>query len=416
MTDKKSLNTEKLVKLNRLVYDNIGDHVIVDSRTQRKIYARKSSYENTESIEFEFPTGSSYVYGPTSYLVFEVKADVVTGDATALGFGVNSGSAMNFFESMQLFNGEELERIDDLNLLSYQMDQWTKDNEHLYHGAGSVEGYRSTTDVDVTTSTRFCIPLSRIGGFFSNTDQLIPPTTMAGARLTLKLASGLTSLIGTGGTPTATVVTYTITNPAIMVDTFDLNDSTRAFLNKKASSKEGLIYTYPTWSHQKTNANSTTSVSSNVGIPVGHVLYAFTLARTQTRITDGTADSFKADAFTATTKWRYRLGSIMYPDQKVESSEETFMLAQNTFDRLKDHQRPNSVRFGDMAGGNAIMAMSFERSHLAKLSGLPLNQGGRSLYLEWSDSANTANLDLDTYMCYVKVVQTKSSGQNHVMS
>ena len=76
---------------------------------------------------------------------------------------------------------------------------------------------------------------------------------------------------------------------------------------------------------------------------------------------------------------------------------------------------PNGCSISDMSNGNAIIAMSFERSHLAKLSGLPLNQGGRYLYLEWSDSANTVNLDIDTFLCYVKVVSCKSDGSCKVM-
>lgn len=413
---KQKLNTAQLIKLNRFEYNKLGDHTIVDARTLRKVFALKSEYKQSETVEFEFSTGASWIYGPTSYLVFEAQAQITGGDATTkYGFGVLQGSAMNFFESMVLKNGEEIERIDDLNVASYYLDQYTKDNEFLYHSSGTATGYRSSTDVNITTPTRFCIPMSRLGGFFSNHNQLIPSFAIAGSRLQLKLASPATALKETG--TAATTVTYTISNAAIMCDTFDLVDEARTFLTKKASTERGLIFTYPSWSHQATSVNAITRISSNVGIPVAHVLYAFSVIRTQAITTDQRANSFHGKALTSTTKWRYRLGSIMYPDQQVDNIEESYMMAQHTFDRVRDTDTPNSVRLADFtsAGLIPILAQSFERSHLAKLSGLPLNSGGRSLYLEWSDTANSDNLQIDTYTCYVKVCAAFSDNRVHVM-
>ena len=100
---KSSPSVGDLLDLNRLVYSEIGDLSVVDSRTQRKIYANKTEYKSSasETITFEFGTGSSWIYGPTSYLVFEVKA---TTTATTAGFekGGLGGSAMNLFKSIYI--------------------------------------------------------------------------------------------------------------------------------------------------------------------------------------------------------------------------------------------------------------------------------------------------------------------------
>ena len=395
MTDmkKKSRSLDELININRFQYAKKDDLSIVDSRNLRKIRPSRQSYTNDNVVEFVFSTGTAWVSGPTSYLSFDIEAK----DGTA---PVALPSAMNLFDSVVLLNGEEIDRLDHLNLKDHIYESYTKDSNYL-STIGSVSSV-----ADIKTKTRVCIPLSRLSGYFANREQLIPSFALAGMTLSLRLAPVNRALVVAADDCTG----YTISNANITCDCFNLIDSARLFLTKKASTGQGLLYTFQTWSHAAMNINGVSQATESVGKPVAQALYCFAAIRGQAQDNDQTAHSFVSIAQNSTTRWRYRMGTNSMPDELVESEADSYMLAQTTFDKLRDTYEANSVNYADFKASKGILAANFERSHIAKLSGLPLNSGGRTLQLQWQDSANTDNLVANVFMAYVSVLSCFADG------
>jgi hypothetical protein len=254
MTDSKSSNIAELISINQFDYDDIGDVSIVDKRMFNKFTSTGSSdYAPGQKINFKFPNDSEWIFGPTSYLTFELK--VTTSDAN---FG--AGSAMNIVNEVQLKNGKLIEKVENKNVIAGIVDRYSLSSNTLDTSA-SIEGYEYGAGSNITAGDthQFVIPLSKLCGFFSNTSNIIPSWAIAGADFSIVLEAANVALQSADG-----LASYTVSNPAIMIDTFSLVGSAASWLTSKGASSGGLVYTYPTWTHQQLDAPGT-NLSKNVG-------------------------------------------------------------------------------------------------------------------------------------------------------
>lgn len=333
------------------------------------------------------------MYGPTSYLSFEITIN--TQDSKL------NGDAMILFDEIKLKNGKELIRISRANVLSSITTNYRSTAAEL-NTVGVAAGYdQAIADGD---TLRVCIPLDKVCPFFSNDQNLIPSYAIAGAQLQLTLASNAAAMTNAANAG----ATYSIANTYIMADLFDLIDAARGFMNTKASGPNGLIYTYPSFTH-RSYAMDGTSLNVDVGESKGHVLYALSKLRLAADI-DDKKNSMNSTAFAENTSWRYNLGGEYYPDQPITNNVEAYMMALQTFNKLRD-KNGCSVTPAAFSATKAIMATSFERAHMQDLSGVTLATGGRRLNLEVAVPAAVAGTVLDTWVCFVSVVQAYADGK-----
>lgn len=402
--DSKVSNFSKMVVANQLSY-NMPDHItLVDSRSMKRYYAQRSSYTASDSMVFDLATGSDYIHPQNSYLTFKVQAlDGVTPVAGT--FGELGASAVNLINSIVLQNGEELERVDQVNTLAY-IKQMYETDFHESASVGQLMGKTFDAYVpDLEAGVQVIIPLSKLLGFF-NTDRLIPSQVLAGARMTIRLedadrAIQFSSAPTSGG--------YSITDPSIMLDSFNLTDSAQLFLQKKAGGDKGLVYSFKTYTHTNVSIGSGTSrTSSTIGKPVSDVLDSYVKVREQAVVS--TDDSFASLAWDESTKFRFKMGSLQFPDQKIENKAEAYAMTLYATDKFRDKKQPLAVSYDDFGSSQAVIAMTFERHHALKLAGLPINTGGRSLVIDWQVDAQPDNIQLDAFVSHLQVVSGYADG------
>lgn len=410
MTENKSI--EKLMRLNRFQYDSLGDVSVVDQRRLIQVAARKNSYTPSEIMEWEISTGSSYVYGPTSYLVLEVEA-TTTGGSTAAELEYYGDSVSNLFSSVLLRKEKDIERVEHLNLLNNHLIPHTNSYDHLYHGGGTVQGFNKDTAIDLLNNkTELIIPLSSLGGFWNNEEQLIPSYIISSAVLQVTLETAKLALKTDAADAN---ITYTVTNPVLHLDSFDLIDPARLFLARKASTKQGIIYTYGSVFHRQVD-NPGSSLSANVGRGVAHLLWSMAVRRQKSVINDETKASFRSLPMTSTNKYRYKLGSVHIPDRMVQGIPQAYMMSQHTFDKIRDRANSSAVDVGaysHASRAHATMTASYERSHLSKLSGVSVSNA-RALYLDW-EGTTVADAVIDVFSAFVRVAAGYSDNRIKVL-
>jgi hypothetical protein len=405
--DVKARSMGEMVVRNALTYGMPDSTTLVDSRSMKRYYAQRDQYGAGDTMVFQFGTGTDYIHGMSSYLTFSFQS---LDDATpvAATFGGRSCTALNLFNNVTLKNGEVIDREEALNVRSVATLGYEED-PHFHATQGQIMGATGHgITQDFSNATQICIPLNRLMAFF-DTDRLIPSQIIAGARLEIRLEDAVKALVYAIA-PTGTA-RYIIDNPSLMLDSYNLTDSARLFLEKRASGKTGLSYVWKAWEHANVSVpTGINRVSAEIGRPVSDAVGAVAKIRPSVVANEVTNDSFVSQAWDETTSTRFKLGSLMFPDQKVESGAEQYQLALKSFDKMRGtHNMPHNT-YGEFLASEAVVSMSFERHHAMKLSGLHLNQGGRSLSLDWQVDANATNLQIDAFMSYVRVASGFSDG------
>lgn len=404
--DTKTSSFAKQMIINQLHYGVPDDITLVDSRSLKRYYSQRTSYSAGDSMIFELGTGTDYIHGLNSYLTFNVQSLDVGGVNPEASFGGSNSTALNLINSGTLVNGEELDRQDAINTLAVSQMGY-ENGIHVHESLGQLmggAGHGATPTL--STATRVVIPLSKVMSFFA-TDKLIPSQIISGARLTLKLEDAVIALVYDAA-PTGTA-NYTITDPSIMLDSFNLTDDARSFLVKKASSKDGLPFSWKAYEHTNVSiASNVNRKSAGVGKPVSDALSCIVKVRPMAYAAN--TDSFVSQAYDESTRTRFKLGSMQFPDQKIENSAEQYAMSLRAFDKLRDSTTMPHVSYEIFKSSYGIIGMSFERHHILKLSGLPLNQGGRSMTLDWEVDTNPTAVQLDAHMGYVKVASGFADG------
>lgn len=411
-----SLDVNKIICLNNLTYSQLGDVTPVQSRMTRKFYAETNSYAAGSTINFNLDVGSSMVHGPNSWISFRVKSSISGGtapDNTLLSpsWERGYGSAMNLINESTLIKNEIVERQEHVNVLNWFRSQWRYKQEEIFQGAMSAEGFQPLNGTDKMSydltgdGVTFCVPLSRFLGVFGNHSQLIPHQLLSGSRLKLKLEQpdvALQAYTISSGVPHVNdgEISYTIEDPVLHLDMFNLTDAVRLQVSKLSSRKNGLVYNFTTYGTQSVPMTSS-HIQSQVGQPVSHALDTFCVVRETSDITDDNANSFKSIDIGDTVKFRYLLGSVSYPEETVDESTVGYTHAQKGWAGLGMGSHKNSITLADYkTGGLGMLSQSLERSHIQNLSGVQLS-GSRILQADISKSDYATPLQLDCFLHYV---------------
>jgi len=381
----KSLVEDLLVNEN-LVYEMPSNSSAVAKKAHKLFFFDKTDFKGTESsMQITLNSGADFINPKNSYLSFNVKCFTddykTTPTNTVLNFGV--GSAVNLFSEIVIRSrdGQELERVRDINVLS-QLRARYRYSQDWFNNIGSQQGYLgSTSDGDIVSSDGsytkdeqmahliagmdVVIPLSEICGLFDS-DKILPPHLMAGLRIELSLTPFATAFVSAGDAST-----YIINNPHVRLETVMLTDSVMASLTKTAANDKGIVLTIKTFDLTRSNPTGT-SVNIEVRRNVGQLLGSYVQSRAADQVELKTVDSMRSEEHLVAS-YRFRLGSDFQPTSVVDKKVEHYSLSQIAFDKNRKSYMENSVsRKSYLEGGQALIANDWERSSI-DLSGVSIS-------------------------------------------
>lgn len=390
---------DSLIRVNGLSYRMPSNMSVVVSRNMKRSYANLDSYRSNGKVIITWNSGSEYVNGLNSYLTF----DAATVGASSTGT-LESGSGINFIESVTVnsIQGTEVDRVEAVNVYQRDMDRWTYSQDYL-NNVGSVIGYKSTeagatNELNTVSETpqRYCIPLSKICGL-CNTSVLIPAMLAGGLRFEIKLAP-LFSALKTGGTePTD----YELTNVNMMLDSYQLADSIQKRLMVE-SATTGLEFYYETWDRTRHNISASNKANITVRKAVSRALSAHAKTRLTANVELKSEDSMASETYKVGGQF-WRLGSLNFPNQRLNDKNEQYNYAQYAFGKWLHPHKNNSVSLQDFKGTEGLCAVTLERSSVLSLSGLPVNNS-RTLQIE-IDYDDAQNRDIDVFMNYLQLAR-----------
>ena len=293
--DEKKRETDQLMDINRLAYRVPANLALAqEGSIFKKNNADIQSYSSASGTELIVTLQSStdFVYGKNCYLRFDVKADnLVTdaGDDCALGFLNSPATALFSRFLLEDKSGAELERVEDLHKSVRSILPWRYPTE--YRGTCEMAGQKPSPQVeaggagltnvtpfavndpgDVKTGVnlRVCIPLWYFSGMF-NEETLIPPSLISGARFRLTLANAREALsiiaTQTGAVPAGfddSALTYTISDPVIMLDTYSMATSVQRNIMEQMGSADGVPFTYCSLYNQTAQPNTSTDFTLQI--------------------------------------------------------------------------------------------------------------------------------------------------------
>ena len=393
---------------NNLVYKQPEALSLAVNRTYNNQFFQRNDYSGSKSTTAicDWNTGTSYVNVENSYLTFKITS--IGGNAN---FGC--GSAMNIINEIRIRSrsGTELDRVELANLWSQKDSVYSKPDSYLTR-MGSAQGFGPTRDgptdsanVVTTTATRFCLPLTVLSPFFRPMKkQLLPPQLASGLRIELVFEDFKTALFQ----KTATVTGYQISDLRFSVDTVDLTDDTQRVLNKE-SANDGLEYSYErVYTAISQVPSNQLQLSMQVRKAVSQACFATALTMSNAQRSNVTLDSFKTVDFVYKS-YQYRLGSLYFPNQRVETSAaditEAFTLTMATYDKLRHPYAESSISVANYKLGQSILATSFEKDMSLNMSGLPINNS-RVLELNLEYTAVAEPLDVVVFLQYCAVART----------
>jgi hypothetical protein len=403
MSDVSDQSGSSDLMVNNLVYKQPVALSLAVNRTYKKMFFQRNAYVGDKSTTMicDWNTGTSYINCDNSYLSFKVK---LTGTSTpTASFG--SGSAMNVINEVRLTSrsGTELDRLQNANLWSKFDSLYQKPDGNL-KTVGSIQGWGPTlsasdpANLNGATFTRFVLPLYVLSPFFRPMKkQMIPPQLASGMQFQLVLEDFRTALLGITGTTTG----YEIEGLYFNLDCTDLTDDCQKTLNYESAST-GLEYSFERiFTSISQLPSAQLSVSSQVRKAVSQACFATTLTVSQADRLNIAVDPLCAVPFNYTS-FQYRIGALYFPNQEViDASDgvEAYMMAQETYDKLKHPYSEGSVALSSFKAKHGILAASFERDTSLNLSGLPLNNS-RTLELNATYAAVAEPLDVITFLQY----------------
>ena len=478
-----------LIAVNDLTYVLEPDLSVASNKTFKKHFFQSNTYTAGQQAICILNSGADYIDTRRSWLQFDVSLPPADAGSTGL-FGVH-GSALNLIRDITIStrSGDELCRITDLNLLSNMLLPVTHDTEWFrkqgrlmgYGGCVSGVGAGGATKIqakrDLSNGTRLSIPMYCLCPLFSY-GRLMPAMLMSGLRVEInwevsdRAFKGITSTSGAriGNTTTDKIGEYTINNPQFVLSSVQLSDSIQRALNE-LSATNGLEIVYVDYEKTVLNNNSPLDTfNCEVRKSCSRALKAF--ARVRTTGGGGTADhhrdSFCAESTFPFLSYQWQLGSLYFPQQKVEGKtrltcaneaynhvleacdkyhgggRQPYMTYQgdgrdqlgaseihlyNTgcdtvgedyTQELKETKTPECVlgRKGSFANDQHMLAVTLERSTMFSLAGVPVNNS-RVLAIRGSTVNTTGDFQtdgagpnagpiirqMDIYLKYVKLAR-----------
>ena len=412
--------------LNGLNYESLPETSVATSRTFKRQFFQKNSYDASNSQAIcDWNTGAEFVNPKRSYLKLKVKTSVQANFGT--------GGVTNLIRRVVITSrsGTELSRTEDYNKLAPKLLRYGCSRDYVEQ-FGELMGYTNEpteieTDHDQLSAGRvFLIPLPVLSPFFQGDGaSLVPPQMAAGLRVELTLESNQRALLS------EVTPTYEIEEISFMLNTTSMVDSWQRQLNEE-SARDGLTYTYAEWhTTQSALPSSGTQINIQVRKAVADAMCAFVITQSQTSTDqvpipgpatdDYKIDNMKSDAYEATS-CEWRLGS-MYPyQQPIKNGEEMYFQAQNMWDAdIMDCKRSNDVSLRSFKestqptttvsarDGDAIVAVSLERNDvrvndILNIGGLPTNNS-RSLNVDMTMTPKLATRQNYLFMKHLRIAK-----------
>lgn len=314
---------------NDLVYILPPDMSVSVNRTFKNQYFQNNSYTNNQRGICVLNTGADYGDMRQSSLEFDVEC---TGPTTALGYFGRHGSALNLIKSITISSrsGDELSRVQDLNLLSYSQSgfRYSKEwHETVGQTFGLGAHLMNTTDAgaSVYRSQHFSIPLYLLSDFFAY-GRLMPPMALSGMRIEIEWASPAEAFHSINGNtrvavlPVLSAITsFTINNPFVAMRAIQLTDATQRALNE-LSAVNGLEIVYCDYERTDRTAAAGADLNMEIRKAASRAIRCHLTTRVTAEVNSPVFNSLQSEKWNY-TYWQWQLGSLYFPQQPVQSKD-----------------------------------------------------------------------------------------------
>ena len=420
---------DALLQVSKLQYRMPPALGIVSRRNYREDYFQRSTYNAGSTMILDCQTGSDFVDSTNSYLVFKLTP---LGVPTSLA----SGSAFNIANRVLIKTrtGREWSRVENSNLITKYMQLYSCEEDWL-RTLGESQGYADNPVgriVPDTTGAVFVVPLWCVAPCF-NRKELCPSQTMEGLRIEIYLETAANAFRDAGSGPTSG---YSIDNPRIVWDCFDLGDAYKRKIAEMAS-RQGLNLLHKELFHTIVAAGSASQTSFNFDVKkaASKALKCHIVTRAQQQIDTETYDSLGSLAYDY-SRIQAHIGADYFPQFPLECNVQAGtnidnlneVYYQTMFAHGKTNQcyNPPSVtpaqydsQNSDGAGGpapnreNCMISINLNKSNVSDLQGYVVNTS-RALIVDLQSAVRTGNFPdgnenvtrrLDVYLEHLRVLK-----------
>lgn len=330
--------------------------------------SRESEYVATQQMRFNWSSGSSFVFGPTSRLEFDFRIEgdekAVLKNANSDNANKNPGILLGHSVPASIFRDSKL-RVGSVEIydehfvgMRIDADDLMSCSETYLRNTGSLMGYNDKpigveyklADDDVsrfsvedgkTQDLSVSIPLHHLAGFWSQ-PLLIPFGLMSGESELEIILQNATEAINWSGA----AQTYKITNARLQLDTITLSDEIMTQI-LGIRDTVGVPYSFDTHTEAQRVFNATGKQTIELNQNVSRALTAFARIRPFTNDSTPGVDALSMSSYKATiTDWRFRLGSQFYPENTaVLNAAQSFAETLKAYNNLQDCSRPPGQSF-----------------------------------------------------------------------
>lgn len=439
-------NVENILDFNALSYQQLPDLSVATKRTTKYARFANTSFVSTSpsSSICVLNTGSDYINGRNCFLEFNTYLPQVTQQAQTQRWTFTD-SAVNFVRSIRITDksGNELEYIENVNMLSamqqriYSSTDELKNEATLYRIPDTTKQPGGTQQVDPwngargdkSLSVKWIIPLRLISGLF-NHDQLLPPQLMSSLRVEIQWENRDRVVMWEKAPDGADF--YALWDLKISLDTYEVTDSVARQINIR-SATDGLEIQYKTYftsvytigpDTQEFNVESRRQVSRAYGA----------LLHTRPTNSANYQDAFNPSMATDSweyTNWQWRAGNLFFPQVPnrvitniayTENSKVAFReLQEYAGKQTYNNQKSMAINSTDFVTGPSVLrtqstelytrggmapgCVSFEKSTVQDITGIPLNNSRTLEYHgEIIPNANYSR-DVTVYLQYQKLAR-----------
>lgn len=388
----------------------LGGAAVVTAAATGTTAGNRAAYSNTSLLS----TGN--VYGTRA----------VISDANTVGYAASDKNAVY----AQLVGAEP-------GNMSTTAPTPLVDVAHISYESELTSKQEVALKTDMVTKKRFIIPLSSLSQFFRTTDKLIPAALASGLRVEFQLnqnllpfrtyipnATSVAPATNDGNAPinwdADASVSYKITSPRMLLDSYQLTDSIQRAMNETIASS-GVEMPFVASYHNRFSGGGSLS-SFNIEVRKA-VSRALTLV-VKPSVTLG-QNSALLDAHNTPTSgylpgtgfnlksYQVRVGSLHFPHQPISgdnAASVTKSLYHHTIrsgaSAFKRPNAPGSLSWSRFSSDGQVVWTDLERSSVQNLTGIPINNSRVvELALACQNGNLNAGMELNLYLFYVRLVR-----------
>ena len=407
-----------LMGLNGLIYKVPMDSSLSVQRNLQTFNFDSTSYNNASpSMSVNFQAGSGFINCATSYVSLELKVTKSDAEATQWGFGI--GSASNLFRTniVTTRSGAEVDRFQNANVILPHIHRG-KNPAEWFKSVGALAGYSADIvegkedKYDETKTHQFVIPLSHFAGIFTS-KQLMPSQLASGMRLDCQLEGVLTALRAykADNNPFEDAkLTYTISNPKLVLDVSILSDGALAQLTQQAG-KNGLEYSFSTYANES-STTSTSAINVQFSRSVARALRCYVIPRETDELNKTIVDSFNTGTTNTVVynRLQFQIGSTYFPNREIQNNAQAYANLLQTLGQFSGHAYGDLSKADFDDNGFAVASSAFETSALIRASGTSVNNS-RSLLINLT-LGDTRDRDVQSYLEYQVILRANLANVN----